>query len=165
MDVHAATVTPACFDSRALTKQVRQPHPYLGHGVCLSYAVKELFSPFKERAVKRAERLFSVVSLAVIYGTAGKRTVSVPPVSFVTQTSWALMDGWRALQNSQIELARTIRNCWDQRASGGEPLVVLTGGEPGLQVDGSLLRELKLEGFETAVETNGTLALPRGSIG
>ncbi len=61
-----------------------------------------------------------------------------------------------------VELARTIRNCWDQRASGGEPLVVLTGGEPGLQVDGSLLRELKLEGFETAIETNGTLALPSG---
>jgi 7-carboxy-7-deazaguanine synthase (Cx14CxxC type) len=39
-------------------------------------------------------------------------------------------------------------------------MVVLTGGEPLLQVDAALLAALKEEWFYTAVETNGTQPLP-----
>ena len=59
-------------------------------------------------------------------------------------------------------LADAIQHCWQQRATSGSPLVVLTGGEPGLQVDEALLQELKGRGFEVAIETNGTVALPTG---
>jgi 7-carboxy-7-deazaguanine synthase len=38
--------------------------------------------------------------------------------------------------------------------------VVCTGGEPALQLDEALVTALHAEGFEVAVETNGTLALP-----
>jgi 7-carboxy-7-deazaguanine synthase len=39
--------------------------------------------------------------------------------------------------------------------------VVMTGGEPLLQLDAELLREVKALGFEVAIESNGTLpALP-----
>ena len=38
--------------------------------------------------------------------------------------------------------------------------VVLTGGEPSLQVDDALVEELHRAGFYVAVETNGTHALP-----
>jgi 7-carboxy-7-deazaguanine synthase (Cx14CxxC type) len=38
--------------------------------------------------------------------------------------------------------------------------VVLTGGEPMLQIDAKLLDALHAEGFEIAVETNGTLPVP-----
>lgn len=41
--------------------------------------------------------------------------------------------------------------------------VVLTGGEPSLQVDDALVEELHRAGFYVAVETNGTHALP-GSV-
>lgn len=41
-------------------------------------------------------------------------------------------------------------------------LVVLTGGEPLLQVDARLIEELKLCNFEIALETNGTLPVPEG---
>lgn len=41
-------------------------------------------------------------------------------------------------------------------------LVVLTGGEPALQVDEALIDALHARGFEVAIETNGTLPLPRG---
>ncbi len=37
--------------------------------------------------------------------------------------------------------------------------VVLTGGEPMLQVDAALIGALHAEGFEVAVETNGSLAV------
>jgi len=40
--------------------------------------------------------------------------------------------------------------------------VVLTGGEPLLQVDDALVLALHACGFEIAVETNGTLAAPEG---
>lgn len=38
---------------------------------------------------------------------------------------------------------------------------VLTGGEPMLQIDAALIGALHAEGFEIAVETNGTLPVPR----
>jgi 7-carboxy-7-deazaguanine synthase len=40
--------------------------------------------------------------------------------------------------------------------------VVLTGGEPLLQVDAALLDTLHARGFEVAAETNGTLDPPHG---
>lgn len=42
------------------------------------------------------------------------------------------------------------------------PLVVLTGGEPALQVDDDLVEALHDRDFEIAIETNGTLLLPEG---
>ena len=43
------------------------------------------------------------------------------------------------------------------RANGAAPYVVITGGEPMLQLDAELLRHFKQAGFEVAVETNGTI--------
>jgi 7-carboxy-7-deazaguanine synthase len=45
--------------------------------------------------------------------------------------------------------------------SGTPPFVVLTGGEPMLQVDEPLIAALHAVGFEVAIETNGTLLVPR----
>lgn len=42
------------------------------------------------------------------------------------------------------------------------PLVVCTGGEPSLQLDGPLVAELREAGCRVHVETNGTRALPPG---
>ncbi|MDE2422756.1 MAG: 7-carboxy-7-deazaguanine synthase [Betaproteobacteria bacterium] len=58
-------------------------------------------------------------------------------------------------------LAKAIRVCWGER-SKGQPWVVLTGGEPLLQVDKDLIDALHQEGFLIALETNGTLAAPQG---
>ena len=44
----------------------------------------------------------------------------------------------------------------------GRPYVVCTGGEPGLQLDEALVAALHERGFEVAIETNGTVALPPG---
>ena len=42
------------------------------------------------------------------------------------------------------------------------PFIVMTGGEPLLQIDDALIAALKARGFETAVETNGTQPAPAG---
>ncbi len=57
-------------------------------------------------------------------------------------------------------LSAAIAGIWGNRP--GTPFVVLTGGEPLLQVDAALIAALHAEGFEIAVETNGTLAVPAG---
>ena len=57
-------------------------------------------------------------------------------------------------------LANACRAAW--RGNGGmAPFVVLTGGEPMLQVDEKLITALHAAGFEIAIETNGTLPVPR----
>ena len=56
------------------------------------------------------------------------------------------------------DLADAVAARWT--APSGERFVVLTGGEPLLQVDTALLEALKSRGFFVAVETNGTISLP-----
>jgi 7-carboxy-7-deazaguanine synthase (Cx14CxxC type) len=46
--------------------------------------------------------------------------------------------------------------------SEAQPYVVCTGGEPLLQMDDALVASLHAQGFEIAIETNGTLLPPRG---
>ncbi len=61
----------------------------------------------------------------------------------------------------------TARNLADAIAAAwagdtANKLVVLTGGEPLLQVDAALVTALHTAGFEIAVETNGTISPPEG---
>ena len=58
-------------------------------------------------------------------------------------------------------LASRIASHWPAQG-GGTPYVVCTGGEPLLQLDALLIDALHAQGFEVAVETNGTLPAPRG---
>ena len=56
------------------------------------------------------------------------------------------------------DLARAIKAACTAKVGPG--LVVLTGGEPMLQVDQALIDALHDEGFAIAIETNGTLPVP-----
>ena len=58
------------------------------------------------------------------------------------------------------DLASTIEDLWP--AGHQYRYVVLTGGEPLLQVDSALIGALHKLGFEIAVETNGTIPSPEG---
>jgi 7-carboxy-7-deazaguanine synthase (Cx14CxxC type) len=60
------------------------------------------------------------------------------------------------------DLAGAIASLWPEDAGGSHRFVVLTGGEPLLQVDEALIDELHDRGFEIAVETNGTRLPPAG---
>lgn len=59
-------------------------------------------------------------------------------------------------------LAAVIEATWEPVSWHGRRLVVMTGGEPLLQVDSDLLDALHARGFEVAVETNGTITPPTG---
>jgi 7-carboxy-7-deazaguanine synthase len=59
------------------------------------------------------------------------------------------------------DLARAVAAAWPRlHDTAAKPYVVCTGGEPLLQMDDALVAALHAEGFEVAVETNGTQASP-----
>ena len=61
------------------------------------------------------------------------------------------------------DLARRVASLWPAAARhASRPFVVCTGGEPLLQLDEPLVDAFHAEGFEVAVETNGTQPAPRG---
>jgi 7-carboxy-7-deazaguanine synthase len=59
------------------------------------------------------------------------------------------------------ELAEAVASLWPDGMSTHR-FVVCTGGEPLLQVDGDLINALHDQGFEVAIETNGTREAPAG---
>lgn len=58
-------------------------------------------------------------------------------------------------------LAERIVSLWPT-GDDQHRLVVMTGGEPLLQIDRALIDALHTHGFRIAVETNGTIAVPEG---
>jgi 7-carboxy-7-deazaguanine synthase len=60
------------------------------------------------------------------------------------------------------ELAHAVASVWPAGYQSERRFVVCTGGEPLLQLDQPLLEALHAEGFEVAVETNGTVPPPTG---
>jgi 7-carboxy-7-deazaguanine synthase (Cx14CxxC type) len=61
------------------------------------------------------------------------------------------------------ELASAVASLWPGPAERDvRPFVICTGGEPLLQLDAGLLKAFHARGLEVAVETNGTVAAPRG---
>ncbi len=61
---------------------------------------------------------------------------------------------------SAADLAVSVDSRWPRGGAGR--YVVCTGGEPLLQLDGALLSALHEAGFTVGVETNGTIAVPKG---
>src|SRR5207248_933935 len=67
--------------------------------------------------------------------------------------------GGGVFQNA-AELASAVRRTWSPQESS-DRFVILTGGEPALQIDSALIRALHDDGFRVAIETNGTKELPK----
>ncbi|QWD84706.1 7-carboxy-7-deazaguanine synthase [Polynucleobacter asymbioticus] len=60
-------------------------------------------------------------------------------------------------------LADTIEEVWNSTSAGPQQrYVVFTGGEPLLQLDTDLIDALHAKGFAIAIETNGTIKVPKG---
>jgi 7-carboxy-7-deazaguanine synthase (Cx14CxxC type) len=63
---------------------------------------------------------------------------------------------------SPEELAQAIENAWiDTMRTRRYRYVVMTGGEPLLQLNEPLIKALHAKQFEIAIETNGTIAVPK----
>ena len=77
-------------------------------------------------------------------------------------TDFVGTDGTMGGQYKTAEaLVEAMQGLWPDNQKKNK-FVVLTGGEPLLQVDPSLIKQLHEHDFEVAVETNGTIPLPSG---
>ena len=99
----------------------------------------------------------SAASPAAISGRAASRIATRPNACSATPTSSAPTAPAAAALPPPTDLASACRAA---AGPAGASLIVLTGGEPMLQVDDALIDALHGQGFEIAIETNGTLPVP-----
>jgi 7-carboxy-7-deazaguanine synthase len=124
----------------------------------VSYAVKEIFKTLQgEGAQAGRTSVFCRFSGCNLW--SGREEDRATAQCRFCDTDFVGMDGTLGGRyESAAALAATIAATW------GEPrthrFVVLTGGEPLLQVDDGLIAALHGQGFEIAIETNGTMEPP-----
>lgn len=64
------------------------------------------------------------------------------------------------VSGGKMEAQGIVAAC--RRLSLSADWIILTGGEPSLQVDDNLIKVLRESGYQLAIETNGTKELPSG---
>jgi 7-carboxy-7-deazaguanine synthase (Cx14CxxC type) len=126
----------------------------------VSYAVKEIFLTLQGEGA-HAGRASVFCRFAGCNLWSGREADRANAVCQFCDTDFVGTDGTLGGRYANAEeLARTVAAQW--QGADGQRYVVLTGGEPLLQVDGPLVDALHAAGFEIAVETNGTMMPPDG---
>ena len=126
----------------------------------MSYAVKEIFKTLQcEGAQMGRAAVFCRFSGCNLW--SGREADRVTSVCTFCDNDFVGMDGTGGGRYPDADaLADAIAAEW--RGSGANRYVVLTGGEPLLQVDDKLVAALHARNFEIGVETNGTQVAPAG---
>ncbi|MFT6570643.1 MAG: 7-carboxy-7-deazaguanine synthase (Cx14CxxC type) [Sphingomonas echinoides] len=126
----------------------------------MSYAVKEIFKTLQgEGAQSGRAAVFCRFAGCNLW--SGREADRVTSVCSFCDTDFVGMDGTGGGRFTDAEaLASAIEAEW--AGSSFKRYVVLTGGEPLLQVDAALVDALHARGFEIGVETNGTQPAPDG---
>jgi 7-carboxy-7-deazaguanine synthase (Cx14CxxC type) len=124
----------------------------------MSYAVKEIFLTLQGEGMQAGRRAI-FLRLAGCNLWSGREADRAAASCTFCDTDFVGMDGENGGRYEAAALAAMVAQLWGQ---GPRPLVVVTGGEPLLQLDAALIDALHGAGFEIAVETNGTLAAPAG---
>ncbi len=126
----------------------------------MSYAVKEIFKTLQgEGAQTGRAAVFCRFSGCNLW--SGREEDRAAAQCRFCDTDFVGVDGsLGGRYASAAVLADTISAAWD--GPDRRRFVVLTGGEPLLQVDSALIDALHARGFEIAIETNGTVEAPRG---
>jgi 7-carboxy-7-deazaguanine synthase (Cx14CxxC type) len=126
----------------------------------VSYAVKEIFLTLQGEGA-HAGRASVFCRFAGCNLWSGREADRLEATCKFCDTDFVGTDGTLGGRyGSAAELADTIAAQW--RATAANRYVVLTGGEPLLQVDTALIEALHGHGFAIAIETNGTIAPPDG---
>jgi 7-carboxy-7-deazaguanine synthase len=127
----------------------------------MAYAVKEIFYTLQGEG-RNAGRAAVFCRFAGCNLWSGREQDRAGAACRFCDTDFVGTDGTGGGKFATADaLADTVTSAWAGGA-GGRPMVVLTGGEPLLQVDAALTEALHARGFEIAVETNGTIAPPPG---
>ncbi|MEO1167395.1 MAG: 7-carboxy-7-deazaguanine synthase [Pseudomonadota bacterium] len=126
----------------------------------MSYAVKEMFLTLQGEGMQ-AGRKAVFLRFAGCNLWTGREQDRASAVCQFCDTDFVGTDGENGARYADAEaVAAKAALLWgeDRRKA----YIVCTGGEPLLQLDPALIDALHAEGFEIAVETNGTIAAPEG---
>ena len=124
-----------------------------------SYAVKEIFLTLQGEGIN-AGRVAVFCRFAGCNLWSGREEDRAEAACRFCDTDFVGTDGDGGGRFDATALAHAIDRIWGPATAGR--LVVLTGGEPLLQVDAPLLEALHARDFVVAVETNGTVSPPAG---
>jgi 7-carboxy-7-deazaguanine synthase (Cx14CxxC type) len=126
----------------------------------VSYAVKEIFLTLQGEGA-HVGRAAVFCRFAGCNLWSGREEDRASAICRFCDTDFVGMDGTLGGRyGTADDLADTIAGQWT--ADAGNRYVVLTGGEPLLQVDAQLIAALHAREFTIAVETNGTIEPPMG---
>ncbi len=124
-----------------------------------SYAIKEMFLTLQGEGMQVGRRAV-FLRFAGCNLWSGREEDRAKAQCNFCDTDFVGIDGDNGGRYSGAEaLAERAALLW---GDFDKPFIVMTGGEPLLQVDEALISALKARGFETAVETNGTQPAPAG---
>jgi 7-carboxy-7-deazaguanine synthase (Cx14CxxC type) len=127
----------------------------------LTYSVKEIFYTLQgEGAQAGRPAVFCRFSGCNLW--TGRESDRSTAVCQFCDTDFVGTDGERGGKFADAAaLADVIDSLWPSREAPNR-YVVFTGGEPLLQLDAALIDAMHARGFEIAIETNGTIAVPDG---
>ena len=121
----------------------------------MSYAVKECFLTLQGEGVQSGSRAVFLRFAGCNLWSGREQDRATAECRFC-DTDFVGTDGAGGGKfGSAEELAGRVANLWGNGEQ--QRLVVITGGEPMLQLDDALVDALHARGFRVAVETNGTL--------
>jgi 7-carboxy-7-deazaguanine synthase (Cx14CxxC type) len=124
----------------------------------VSYAVKEIFLTLQGEGMQAGRRaVFLRFSGCNLW--SGREADRIRADCTFCDTDFVGADGLNGGRYDVATLAETVERMW---GVGDRRLVIVTGGEPLLQLDAPLIDALHARGFEIAVETNGTIEAPPG---
>jgi 7-carboxy-7-deazaguanine synthase len=124
----------------------------------MSYAVKEIFLTLQGEGMQAGRRAVFLRFAGCNLWTGREEDRAAALCNFC-DTDFVGLDGENGGRYEVEALAARVAALWSE---GAAPFVVITGGEPMLQLDDALIAALHERGFEIAVETNGTLPAPAG---
>jgi 7-carboxy-7-deazaguanine synthase len=126
----------------------------------MSYAVKECFLTLQGEGMQAGARAVFLRFAGCNLWSGLERDRATAQCTFC-DTDFVGVDGEGGGKFATAdELADRVAATWGE--GGAERLVVITGGEPMLQLDEALIGALQERGFRVAVESNGTLQAPYG---
>ena len=125
----------------------------------MKYRIKEIFFT-QQGEGKNTGKDFIFVRFSGCNLWSGQEKHRASAICKFCDTDFYGTDGINGGKYEVKELIKKIKSLWISADS--QIRVVLTGGEPLLQVDEGLISALKKEDIYIAVETNGTLEAPDG---
>ena len=121
----------------------------------MSYAVKEIFLTLQGEGAQAGRRAV-FLRFAGCNLWSGREEDRATATCQFCDTDFVGTNGENGGKYADAAaLADKVQSLWGE--ADGTPYVVITGGEPMLQLDAALVDALHARGFEIGVESNGTL--------